>query len=76
MKEGRNKPRGKLVKLNPKPKPELSKQLTNIENNMSPTKLSSHPIRGNQMPFAGLGLHFIVALFFAVHVVRTGQQMY
>ncbi len=28
------------------------------------------------MPFAGLGLHFIVALFFAVHVVRTGQQMY
>lgn len=28
------------------------------------------------MPFAGLGLHALVALFFAVHVVRTGQQLY
>ena len=28
------------------------------------------------MPFVGLGLHFLVALFFAVHVVRSGQQMY
>lgn len=28
------------------------------------------------MPFAGLGLHVIIALFFAVHVIRTGQQMY
>jgi len=28
------------------------------------------------MPFAGLGLHFLVALFFAVHAVSTGQQMY
>jgi hypothetical protein len=28
------------------------------------------------MPFIGLGLHFLVALFFAVHVIRTGRQMY
>lgn len=29
------------------------------------------------MPFLGAGaLHIIIALFFAVHVVRTGQQMY
>lgn len=28
------------------------------------------------MPFLGLGLHIIVALFFAVHAMRTGRQMY
>lgn len=28
------------------------------------------------MPIVGLGLHFIVALFFAIHAVRTGRQMY
>lgn len=28
------------------------------------------------MPFAGLGLHVLLALFCAVHVVRTGQQLY
>lgn len=28
------------------------------------------------MPFVGLGLHFLVALFFAVHVIRSGQNMY
>lgn len=28
------------------------------------------------MPFLGIGLHVIVALFFAVHVVRTGRPMY
>jgi hypothetical protein len=28
------------------------------------------------MPIAGLGLHILIALFFAVHVVRTGQQNY
>jgi len=28
------------------------------------------------MPIFGLGLHLIVALFFAVHAVRTGRQMY
>jgi len=28
------------------------------------------------MPFLGLGLHIIVALFFAVHAVRTGRQLY
>lgn len=28
------------------------------------------------MPIFGLGLHFLVALYFAVHVIRTGQQMY
>lgn len=28
------------------------------------------------MPLVGLGLHFLVALFFAVHVVRTGREMY
>lgn len=28
------------------------------------------------MPFFGLGLHFLVALYFAIHAMRTGQQMY
>ena len=28
------------------------------------------------MPFAGLGLHLVVALFFAVHATRSGQNMY
>lgn len=28
------------------------------------------------MPFVGLGLHFLVALFFAIHALRTGRQMY
>lgn len=28
------------------------------------------------MPFVGLGLHFIVALFFAAHVVRAGRELY
>jgi hypothetical protein len=28
------------------------------------------------MPFVGLGLHFLVALFLAVHAVRTGREMY
>lgn len=28
------------------------------------------------MPYFGLGLHVIVALFFAIHAVRTGRQMY
>lgn len=28
------------------------------------------------MPFIGLGIHILVALYFAIHVVRAGQQMY
>lgn len=28
------------------------------------------------MPLMGLGLHVLVALFFAVHAVRTGREMY
>ncbi len=28
------------------------------------------------MPFVGLGLHLLVALFFAVHAMRSGQNMY
>ena len=28
------------------------------------------------MPFAGLGLHLLVAVFFAVHALRSGQNMY
>ena len=28
------------------------------------------------MSFFGIGLHVIIALFFAVHVVRTNQNMY
>ncbi|WP_426189973.1 hypothetical protein [Massilia sp. DWR3-1-1] len=28
------------------------------------------------MPFLGLGLHVIVALFFAIHAVRTGRELY
>jgi len=31
---------------------------------------------GESMPFVGLGLHVLVALFFAVHAVRSGQNMY
>jgi len=30
----------------------------------------------SKMPFVGLGLHLVVALFFAVHAVRTGREMY
>ncbi len=28
------------------------------------------------MPFAGIGLHVVIALFFAVHAVRSGQNNY
>ena len=28
------------------------------------------------MPYAGLGLHLIVAVICAIHAVRTGQPMY
>jgi len=28
------------------------------------------------MPFLGLGLHFLIALYFAVHAIRSGQNMY
>lgn len=28
------------------------------------------------MPFLGIGLHVLVALFFAVHALRSGQQIY
>jgi hypothetical protein len=28
------------------------------------------------MPIVGLGLHFLIALFFAVHALRNGRQMY
>jgi hypothetical protein len=28
------------------------------------------------MPFIGLGVHFLVALFFGVHAIRTGRNMY
>ena len=28
------------------------------------------------MPFAGLGLHLLVAVFLAVHALRSGQNMY
>lgn len=28
------------------------------------------------MPFIGIGLHILVALFFAVHAVRTGREIY
>lgn len=28
------------------------------------------------MPFAGLGLHIVLAILCAIHVVRTGQQLY
>lgn len=28
------------------------------------------------MPFVGLGLHTLIALFFAIHAVRSGQQLY
>lgn len=30
----------------------------------------------NRMPFLGLGAHVLVALFFAVHAVRSGQERY
>lgn len=28
------------------------------------------------MPILGLGLHFLIALFFAIHAVRNGRQLY
>lgn len=32
--------------------------------------------REKNMPFVGLGLHFLVAIFCAVHAVRSGQPLY
>ncbi len=32
--------------------------------------------RGLVMPFVGLGLHFLVAIYFAVHALRSGQGLY
>jgi hypothetical protein len=28
------------------------------------------------MPFVGLGIHFLIALFFAVHAIRSGQPLF
>lgn len=28
------------------------------------------------MPFLGIGLHVLVAIFFAIHAIRTGRQLY
>ena len=28
------------------------------------------------MPFLGVGLHILVAIFFAIHAIRTGRQLY
>jgi len=28
------------------------------------------------MPYLGIGFHILVALFFAIHVIRTGREMY
>ena len=28
------------------------------------------------MPIVGVGLHIAIAIFFAIHVVRSGQQLY
>lgn len=28
------------------------------------------------MPFLGLGIHFLIAIYFAVHAVRTGRELY
>ncbi|MGZ8272208.1 MAG: hypothetical protein ACXW1T_13100 [Methylophilus sp.] len=28
------------------------------------------------MPFLGLGLHIIIAIFFAIHALKNGKQMY
>ena len=28
------------------------------------------------MPYIGLGLHVLVAIYFAVHAVRSGQEQY
>jgi hypothetical protein len=28
------------------------------------------------MPFFGIGLHVVIAIFFAVHVIRSGQQLF
>jgi hypothetical protein len=33
-------------------------------------------IQRKNMPFLGIGLHVLVALFFAVHALRSGQQIY
>jgi hypothetical protein len=30
----------------------------------------------NPMPIFGLGLHILVAIFFAIHAIRTGRQLY
>ena len=28
------------------------------------------------MPIFGLGLHILIAIFFAIHAIRTGREMY
>lgn len=28
------------------------------------------------MPFIGIGLHFVIALFFAIHAIKTGRPLY
>lgn len=46
---------------------------------MAPPKraiLANRPYLATAMPIFGLGLHLIVAIFFAVHAVRTGRPMF
>jgi len=45
------------------------------------SRLPLRAVRGlpwtcRHMPFLGIGLHVIVAIFFAIHVVRTGRELY
>jgi hypothetical protein len=33
-------------------------------------------LKGYQMPFIGLGLHILIALYFGIHAIRSGQNLY
>jgi hypothetical protein len=38
--------------------------------------LFNHFLGESLMPFIGLGFHLIIALYFAIHAIRSGQNMY
>jgi hypothetical protein len=40
------------------------------------TNTAEMPLQGEHMPFIGLGLHVFVAIFFAVHAIRRGRDLY
>jgi hypothetical protein len=48
----------------------------NLASPSFPDRLCAVPERSSPVPIAGLGLHILIALCFAVHALRTGQDKY